>query len=151
MDEHDTAPYLAALEPLFETHDPAEVAAAAVALLRARGGDQASKPESRPATAAAGPAAVPSWAKLFVSVGKRDGLRVGDLLGAITGEADVSGDAVGKIELHESHSLVEVHDDVARRVIGALNGTTIKGRSVRVDFDRPRRTKTRARRPYSKS
>lgn len=151
MEEHDTAPYVAALEPLFETHDPAEVAAAAVALLRAKEGDTVAKAEAGALSAVAGARGVPSWAKLFVSVGKRDGLRVGDLLGAITGEADVSGDAVGKIELQESHSLVEVHDDVARKVIRALNGTTIKGRSVRVDFDRPRRTKQPARGPRPRS
>jgi ATP-dependent RNA helicase DeaD len=76
---------------------------------------------------------------LFISVGERDGLRPGDLLGAITGEAGVDGREVGKIDIRESHSVVEVHDDVARKVIKALNGTTIKGRSVRADFDRPRR------------
>lgn len=145
VEEHDTGPYLAALEPLFERYDPAEVAAAAVALLRAKKPEAAPPADAGPSSAAAGAGGVPSWAKLFVSVGKRDGLRVGDLLGAITGEADVPGDAVGKIELEESHSLVEVHDDIARKVIRALNGTTIKGRSVRVDFDRPRRTKTRTR------
>lgn len=145
MEEQDTAPYLAALEPLFETYDPAEVAAAAVALLRAKRPEAMSTVESRPSPPSAAPRGVPTWVKLFVSVGKRDGLRVGDLLGAITGEADVPGDAVGKIDLEESHSLVEVHDDVARKVIGALNGTTIKGRAVRVDFDRPRRTSPRTR------
>ena len=42
--------------------------------------------------------------------------------------------------------VVAVHDDVARRVIRAINGTTIKGRAVRVDFDRPRRaTQSRGR------
>ena len=35
--------------------------------------------------------------------------------------------------------LVEVHDEVARKVITALNGTTIRGRAVRADFDRPKR------------
>jgi ATP-dependent RNA helicase DeaD len=80
-------------------------------------------------------------------VGERDGLRPGDLLGAITGEAGVEGNAVGKIEIRESHSVVEVHDAVARKVIKALNGTTIKGRAVRADFDRPRRSGPRAPRP----
>lgn len=147
--EHDTTPYLSALEPLFERYDPAEVAAAAVALLRA--GSSPSSTAAEPTRASkptpSGPSAVPSWAKLFMSVGERDGLRPGDLLGAITGEADVPGDAVGRIDIHESHSLVEVHDTMARRVIQAINGTTIKGRSVRVDFDRPRKSPPRRGRP----
>jgi len=140
MEEEDTAPYLLALEPLFERHDPSEVAAAAVALLRKKGAPATRDESSVPArTAAARASATPAWAKLFVGVGERDGLRTGDLLGAITGETGVPGDSVGKIEIKESHSLVEVHDSVARQVIQALNGTTIKGRSVRADFDRPRR------------
>lgn len=146
IEEHDTAPYLLALEPLFEKYDAAEVAAAAVAMLRSKAGTAAPSAEpSVPTTGAASATGVPSWAKLFISVGERDGLRVGDLLGAVTGEAGVSGESVGKIDIHESHSLVEVHDTVARTVIQAINGTTIKGRSVRVDFDRPRRTIKRPR------
>ncbi|MGB1839956.1 MAG: DbpA RNA binding domain-containing protein, partial [Longimicrobiales bacterium] len=58
--------------------------------------------------------------------------------GAITGEAGVGGEAVGRIEIRESHSLVEVHEPVARTIIQALNGTSIRGRAARVDFDRPR-------------
>jgi len=142
----DTGPYLLALEPLFERYDPSEVAAAVVALMRSRPPDavsdstSASQSPPAPRTAAARAASVPAWSKLFLSVGERDGLRVGDLLGAITGEAGVPGESVGKIDIHESHSLVEVHEPVARQVIQAINGTTIKGRSVRVDFDRPRAT-----------
>jgi len=146
LTEHDIAPYLVALEPLFEKHDPAEVAAAAVAMLRSSTPTAEAPAPQAPTTGAAAAAGVPSWAKLFMSVGERDGLRAGDLLGAITGEADVSGDAVGKIDIQESHSVVEVHDTVARKVIQALNGTTIKNRSVRVDFDRPRRSIRRPKR-----
>ena len=134
----DVSTYAALLAPLFERHDPVEVAAAAVALMRSGSGSAPAKPDASPPETAA-PGREPAWAKLFLSVGERDGLRKGDLVGAITGEAGVKGDAVGRIEIRESHSLVEVHDAVAKKVIRAINGTTIKGRSVRADFDRPRR------------
>lgn len=137
LQDEDIAPYLAALEPIFSEHDPAEVAAAAVALLRKKVPEPAPSKAS-PTTAAARATGTPSWSKLFVGVGERDGLTKGDLLGAITGEAGVSGDAVGRIEIRDSHSLVEVHDQVARTVIQSLNGTSIRGRAARVDFDRPR-------------
>ena len=140
MEMEDTAAYLVALEPLFERYDAAEVAAAAVALLRKKGTEAGQATQSAPVrTAAAQATGTPSWAKLFVGVGERDGLQTGDLLGAITGETGVPGESVGKIQIKESHSLVEVHDSVARTVIQAINGTTIKGRAVRADFDRPRR------------
>jgi len=133
----DIGPYLLALAPLFERHDPAEVAAAAVALLRRRAPLPGVPAPSAPRVGAA--AGGPAWAKLFITIGSRDGLVPGDLVGAVTGEAGVPGDTVGRIDIKESHTLLEVHDSVAGKVIKALNGTTIRGRSVRVDFDRPRK------------
>ncbi|NJD18500.1 MAG: DEAD/DEAH box helicase [Gemmatimonadetes bacterium] len=133
--EEDIAPYLLLLEPLFERMDPAEVAAAAVALLRKKAPPPATPPASGSAAAREAPTA---WVKVFLTVGERDGLTAKDLVGAITGEADVPGSKLGKIEIRESHAVVEVMEPVAKKVIAALNGTTIRGRSVRADFDRPR-------------
>ena len=150
METEDITPYLVALEPLLARYDAAEIAAAALALLRKKTAPaaHASSP-TQPQRAAAQATSTPSWAKLFITVGDRDGLVKGDLLGAITGEAGIDGASVGRIDIKESHSVVEVHDVVARKVIQALNGTSIKGRSARVDFDRPR--KTPARRPTPRS
>lgn len=142
LESEEGAAYISVLEPLFVRFDPAEVAAAAFALLReAKGPSASAQPSQRPVEAEASGAAgaAPAWAKLFIGIGERDGLRPGDLVGAITGEAGIDGKQVGKIEIRESHTVVEVHDAVARRVIKALNGTTLKGRSVRADFDRPRK------------
>ncbi len=136
--EEDIAPYLLALEPLFERYDAAEVAAAAVALLRSKTPSPAPPASPSPESTKGAPIA---WAKLFMSVGERDGLRPGDLLGAIVGESGVQPEAVGKIEIRESFSLVEVDHGVAHQVIQAVNGTTIKGRAVRADFDRGGRSR----------
>jgi ATP-dependent RNA helicase DeaD len=80
-----------------------------------------------------------AFARLYVGVGNRDGVRPGDLVGAIAGEANIPGAQVGRIDIRDSFSVVEVHADVAEQVIRAVNGTTLKGRSVRVDYDRGRR------------
>jgi len=135
VQEEDVAPYLLLLEPLFERFDPAEVAAAAVALLRKKAPPPAPTP---PSSATHGREAPPAWVKVFLTVGERDGLTAKDLVGAITGEADIPGSKVGKIDIRESHTVVEVMEPVAAKVISALNGTTIRGRSVRADFDRPK-------------
>lgn len=137
IEEEDVDAYSLVLEPLFEQYDAAQVAAAATALLRKK------MPDTPEPTASAADTAVrsaPAWVRLFMSVGERDGLTPGDLLGAITGEAGVDGDKVGRIEIKESHSLVDVEESIAKRVIQAVNGTTISGRSVRADVDRPRRS-----------
>lgn len=144
VQEEDVAPYLLLLEPLFERFDPAEVAAAAAALLRRR----TPTPSATPAPAGLERAPTP-WVRLFLSVGGKEGLTPKDLLGAITGESGIPGSKVGKIDIRESHTLVEVQEPVAAKVISALNGTSIRGRAVRADYDRPREraSSPRGRRP----
>jgi ATP-dependent RNA helicase DeaD len=139
MQEEDVAPYLLALEPFFRDHAPAEVAAAALALLRKR-----KPPAARPAAGSASRPG-PAWVRLYVSLGTKDQVGPSDLVGAITGEAGVDGSEVGKIEIKETFSIVEVGDTVAEKVIRSLNGTTVRGRSLRVDFDRARRSSAPAR------
>jgi ATP-dependent RNA helicase DeaD len=144
--EQDVGAQMLVLAPLFEEFSAAEVAAAATALLRRRAPD-AQPVASAPAKSGAGAAARPStpspagappatWARLFVGIGSRDAVRPGDLVGAIAGEAEIPGNSVGKIDIRDSFSIVEVQADVAEKVIQALNGTTMKGRSIRVDYDR---------------
>ncbi len=137
----EATPYYLLVESLLERFSAAEVAAAALLLLDR----QASrKPAARGAAAAA--ASVPeSWVRLFVSAGQRDDLGPGDILGAITSESGLDGKRVGRIDVRESHSLVEVYESDARKVIGALNGTTLGGRSLRVDYDRAKDRRPRGK------
>lgn len=142
--EQDLTAQMLVLAPLFDELPAAEIAAALAAMVR--------RPESAPAAAeapqehSARPAATPRavetgpaprpWTRLYVGIGSRDEIRPGDLVGALAGEAEIKGSQIGKIEIRDSFSVVEVEADVADRVIRAVNGTTIKGRSVRVDYDR---------------
>lgn len=129
--EEDLEAQLLVLAPLFGEFSAEEVAAAAAALLRAR------RPAKADAAAGAGAKpGVKTWARLFLSIGERDGIRPGDVVGAITGESGISGDEVGKVEIRDTFSVVEVVSGVADRVIQALNGTTMKNRALRVDYDR---------------
>ncbi|MDX1673226.1 MAG: DbpA RNA binding domain-containing protein [Longimicrobiales bacterium] len=143
----DLTPELALLAPLLEDLPAVEVAAAAVRLTRGQAGEP--PVTEGPSAAASASASAPApqsgtWVHLFMSIGSRDDVGPGDILGAITGEAGVSGDRVGKIDVRESHSTVEVATPVAGEVIRALNGRTLKGRSLRVDYDRKGRGAGRA-------
>lgn len=129
----DLAPQLLVLEPMLGEFSMAELAAAATLLAR----ESAPPPAAEaPAPAQAGPPPGLSFTRLFVSAGARDHVGPGDVLGAITGEAGVAGDQVGKIDIGDTFTIVEVDQAVAARVIDALNGTTLRGRSLRVDYDR---------------
>jgi len=153
--EEDLAAQMLILEPLFEDFTPVEVAAAVSALLRRKaplapepGASSSADATPRAPRATRAPAvgsvdvgAPPSAiARLFVSVGERDGVRASDIVGAIAGETDLPGSAIGKIEIRDTFSIVEVPSDAAERVIQTLNGTTMRGRALRVDYDRQRRT-----------
>ncbi len=147
IDQGGLEPYSLLVEELLGDEavggrDPSEIAASALALLNERepaAADPVEQPRAAPGAR--------SWTKLFLTVGERDGVRAGDLLGAITGEAGVASENVGKIDVRESHSLVEVESDVAARIVRAVNGTSIRGRSVRVDYDRPAQKRARGRSP----
>ncbi len=73
---------------------------------------------------------------MFIGAGNRDSVKVGDLVGAITGETGIVGGQIGKIEIRGSFSLVEIDSQVVDRVIEKLNGTSIRGREVTVKHDR---------------
>jgi len=129
---------LLALEPLLEEYDGIEMAAAALRLLeRERSKPVVPTPEP--------PASVGTMVRLFVNVGSRDNIRPGDLVGAITSQAGITSADIGKIEVRESHSLVEVASRKATSVVEKLTGTSIRGRRAvaRVDTERPPRAGAR--------
>ena len=118
VSERDLAPYLLLLDPLFAEAGPTTVAAAAAALLRER------VPE------AAEPSKVPAWTKIYLAVGRKDGVRPADLVGCITGESGIAGAQIGRIDLKDTFSVAEVNAEVAERVLRSLANVQIRGRPV---------------------
>ncbi|QRN93639.1 DEAD/DEAH box helicase [Archangium violaceum] len=84
----------------------------------------------------AGPAQDFDMTRLFIGAGRGTGLRPGDLVGAITGEAGVEGKRLGAIEIGDNYSLVEVPESEAEQIITALRQTTLRGKKVQVRRDR---------------
>ena len=70
---------------------------------------------------------------LYISGGRKDKLRPGDILGALTGEAGgFPGSDVGKIEIHERFSYVAIAKGSAARAIELLGAGRIKGKKFKV-------------------
>ncbi len=76
------------------------------------------------------------WVRLYVGGGRRAGMRPGDLVGAIANEAGVPGSDIGAIQIADSFSLVDVAGGAADRVVAALRGATIRGRTFAVHRER---------------
>lgn len=122
---------LTLLDPLFERFDPAEVAGAVLSLLGEEG--RGTREEAPPP-----PPTGTERVKLFVNIGKKDRVTAKDFVGALIREAGVAKGDVGRIEVRETFSLVEVAAGAADRAIRGLTGTTIRGRRVTARSDRDR-------------
>jgi ATP-independent RNA helicase DbpA len=74
---------------------------------------------------------------LYISGGRKDKLRPGDILGALTGEAGgLPGSDVGKIEIHDQFSYVAIAKGSAERAIQQLGAGRIKGKKFKVGLAR---------------
>ena len=74
---------------------------------------------------------------LYISGGRKDKIRAGDILGALTGEAGgFQGTDVGKIEIHDRFSYVAIARGHAERAIQQLGAGRIKGKRFKVGLAR---------------
>ena len=74
--------------------------------------------------------------RLFIGAGRQAGIRPGDLVGAITGEAGVESGSLGAIEIADRFSLVEVPDALADDIVSALRSSSLRGKKVTVRRER---------------
>ena len=71
---------------------------------------------------------------LFIAGGKKDKMRAGDILGALTGDAGgLQGTDIGKIEIFDFFSYVAVSKSIAEVAIRRLQSGKIKGRRFRIE------------------
>ncbi len=119
---------LATLAPLFERHEATDVAAALFQLWQTSGGPGDAASPRRPDE---------SPVKLWVSAGKRDSVTPSDLVGVLVRECEVPREAVGKVEIRDSFSLVEISPSAGpEQVAGRLTGKSIRKRRLVARLDR---------------
>ena len=74
----------------------------------------------------------PPMVTLCIGAGRKDKLRPGDILGALTGDAGIPGTQVGKIAIFDFQAFVAVERGVAKQALNRLNSGKIKGRSLKI-------------------
>jgi ATP-dependent RNA helicase DeaD len=87
--------------------------------------------------------------RLFINLGKMDGLDAGKLLAMVCDRSNISSDKIGKIELKGAYSFFEVEPDFTGVVKDHLHGFEFKGRVVRIEVTDTRGA--RSRKPSSSS
>lgn len=70
---------------------------------------------------------------LRIDAGRRDKLRPGDIVGALTGDIGLHKDAIGKIDVYATRSYVAITHAQADRALEGLRNRKIKGRKFRVN------------------
>jgi ATP-dependent RNA helicase DeaD len=74
-----------------------------------------------------------SYTKLFVNLGTKDGFYKASFLQFILDMSELPKESLGKIDMRELNSWVEVDGKAASKMIRAIDGKKFKGRSIRMN------------------
>ena len=148
IESEDLSFYKSMLADYAENSDqPYELIAAAIAHIRKDGrdflmkplpkrergergdrGERRNKPGRRGAKYEGGPK--PGMTRYRIGVGKRDGVRVGNIVGAVANEGGIDGQSIGPILIHQSYSTIDLPSDLPRDVTDTLKSTRVGGRPL---------------------
>ena len=72
--------------------------------------------------------------KLFVSVGKKDNIKAKDIVGSISANTAISGEELGKINVLDKFSFVEVPSRYIEEIMYGMKGKQIKGKDCNIEI-----------------
>ena len=75
---------------------------------------------------------IPPMVTLQILGGRKEKIRAGDVLGALTGDAGYTREQIGKINVTEFSTYVAVAHNIAHEAVRKLNAGKVKGKSVKV-------------------
>ena len=136
LNERDFNSMLPAAGELAEEFDPLEVAAAALQMLWKERHQGVAPADDEDVFAEFEQPEV-GMVRIFVGMGRHEGLRPGDLVGAISNECGLAGREIGVIEVLDRTAFVEVPASEGARVIEALTRTKLRNRKVKVQLAQP--------------
>jgi ATP-independent RNA helicase DbpA len=74
----------------------------------------------------------PPMVTLSINGGRKDKVRAGDILGALTANTNLPGKQIGKIDIADNLAYVAVERSIAKQALKILTEDKIKGRKFRV-------------------
>lgn len=77
------------------------------------------------------------FVKLFFNLGKKDKIMVKDIIGSLSANTAVSGKEIGKVNILDNFSFVEVPQNFVEDVLSGMNGKTIKRKNVNIEIANP--------------
>jgi ATP-dependent RNA helicase DeaD len=70
--------------------------------------------------------------RLFIDVGRRDGVSAAHIVGAIANEGDVPGKAIGAIDIYDQFTLVDVPSEFTAQVLDQMRNSRIRSQKANV-------------------
>lgn len=126
--------FLALAEKLTEKVDPKDALAALIKFQI----DGFAKPAEESIVSLDDTGAPPGMARLFVTIGKEQGVRPNDIVEAIAKKAEVPRQQIRGVSVFETFTFVEVPREAAEKVIEIMHRSIISGRKVVVAPAKPR-------------
>jgi len=80
---------------------------------------------------ASGEPLLPPMVTIQLLGGRKEKMRPGDVLGALTGDAGFAGSQIGKINITDFHTYVAVDQAIAGKAVAQLNTINVKGKRVK--------------------
>ena len=82
--------------------------------------------------------------RLFISIGKNRRLFPRDIISLVMSKTSAAREDIGLIRILDNYSFVQVRDTKADEIIGTLSGLRFRGRTLTVNFAKPRSAETDA-------
>ncbi|HKQ69154.1 MAG TPA: DbpA RNA binding domain-containing protein [Polyangiaceae bacterium] len=84
----------------------------------------------------------PTFAEIFVNLGRRDAVSASDFQRVLAELAGISRAETGRIRIRDRSSFVSVKRELLEKALAALNGATISGKAVQAEPARARSSGT---------
>ena len=133
---------------LEQSDQPVEKVAAAIAMIGQNGRDFLMKDRPKPARKErsernrnnddrgngrrSGSAVEDGMTRYRIAVGKQDGVRPGNIVGAITNESNLEGEEIGSIRIYHSYSTIDLPTERGGEIVDSLSETRVSGRPMRI-------------------
>ena len=98
------------------------------------GRERSQRPDhtTRPAADRSGRSSHPTGRRYRIAVGHRDGVRPAGIVGAITGEGGLAGKDLGRIDIFDTHSIVEINAELTPDAFSRISAARVSGRELRL-------------------
>ncbi|HEY0196288.1 MAG TPA: DEAD/DEAH box helicase [Methanobacterium sp.] len=77
--------------------------------------------------------ASPGMVRFFLNIGRKDRVKAKDIVKAVGDKTGLSSSIIGKVDLYDKFSFMEIPDTSAQEVFSIMRGAKIKGRSVNIE------------------